>query len=114
MAAVAQLVEPRIVIPVVAGSSPVGRPIFRTLFPYNFVACDIRSFRRTMCTPQSLISCRLVVRENRFEKSGAGVESEPRRGLRKPRVHELDRDAAMRARREDPARPSGSIQCLAY
>ena len=28
MAAVAQLVEPRIVIPVVAGSSPVGRPIF--------------------------------------------------------------------------------------
>ena len=26
MAAVAQLVEPRIVIPVVAGSSPVGRP----------------------------------------------------------------------------------------
>jgi hypothetical protein len=28
MAAVAQLVEPRIVIPVVAGSSPVGRPNF--------------------------------------------------------------------------------------
>ncbi len=29
MVAVAQLVEPRIVIPVVAGSSPVGRPIFK-------------------------------------------------------------------------------------
>ncbi len=29
MVAVAQLVEPRIVIPVVAGSSPVGHPIFR-------------------------------------------------------------------------------------
>ncbi len=28
MAVVAQLVEPRIVIPVVAGSSPVNRPIF--------------------------------------------------------------------------------------
>ena len=27
MVAVAQLVEPRIVIPVVAGSSPVGHPI---------------------------------------------------------------------------------------
>ena len=31
LAAVAQLVEPRIVIPVVAGSSPVGRPIFLPL-----------------------------------------------------------------------------------
>ncbi|SQD76607.1 protein of unknown function [Moritella yayanosii] len=28
MAVVAQLVEPRIVIPVVAGSNPVSRPIF--------------------------------------------------------------------------------------
>ena len=28
MVAVAQLVEPRIVIPVVVGSSPIGHPIF--------------------------------------------------------------------------------------
>ena len=32
VAVVAQLVEPRIVIPVVAGSSPVDRPIFHTHF----------------------------------------------------------------------------------
>ena len=31
VAVVAQLVEPRIVIPVVAGSSPVDRPIYQTL-----------------------------------------------------------------------------------
>ena len=31
MADVAQLVEPRIVIPVVAGSNPVSRPIFLNL-----------------------------------------------------------------------------------
>ena len=34
MVAVAQLVEPRIVIPVVAGSSPVGRPIFTRAVVY--------------------------------------------------------------------------------
>jgi hypothetical protein len=32
VAVVAQLVEPRIVIPVVAGSSPVNRPILFFLF----------------------------------------------------------------------------------
>ena len=33
MVAVAQLVEPRFVVPVVAGSSPVGRPILPTEVP---------------------------------------------------------------------------------
>ena len=34
MVDVAQLVEPRIVIPVVAGSIPVVHPIFSLIFPY--------------------------------------------------------------------------------
>lgn len=38
MVVVAQLVEPRIVVPVVAGSSPVYHPIFFRLT--LFVACE--------------------------------------------------------------------------
>ena len=35
MVAIAQLVEPRIVIPVVEGSSPFSHPIFTLLAPTN-------------------------------------------------------------------------------
>ena len=35
MVAIAQLVEPRIVIPVVEGSSPFSHPIFNLLVPTN-------------------------------------------------------------------------------
>ena len=46
MAVVAQLVEPRVVIPVVVGSSPISRPIFFYIFllttfskPYRALLC---------------------------------------------------------------------------
>ena len=46
--AVAQLVESRIVIPAVVGSSPIGHPIFKAdlLKLFDFVRADTKHFRR--------------------------------------------------------------------
>ena len=45
MAVVAQLVEPRVVISVVVGSSPISRPIF-LLYPFCLYSI-LKSFKKT-------------------------------------------------------------------
>ena len=49
MADVAQLVEPRFVVPVVVGSSPIVRPIIRFLYKRIFFIDD-RSLRARSCS----------------------------------------------------------------
>ena len=52
MAAVAQLVEPRIVIPVVVGSSPISRPTSPPLVnPYIFLNIFYFEFQDFSLTP---------------------------------------------------------------
>ncbi len=49
MVSVAQLVEPRIVIPVVVGSSPIVHPIFCTVIRfYRRVTCNARFLRPSL------------------------------------------------------------------
>ena len=42
MVGVAQLVEPRIVIPVVVGSSPIVHPIFLNIYMFELIKLEIR------------------------------------------------------------------------
>jgi hypothetical protein len=55
MVDVAQLVEPRIVIPVVAGSSPVVHPLFQTRY---FQIRFRQNLAKNGCLPQGASSIR--------------------------------------------------------
>ncbi len=74
MVAIAQLVEHWIVIPGVAGSTPVGHPIFYTSeFPFLVRQISSRSVGVAPATPPSLVSICLPEIENWEEKNFFGV-----------------------------------------
>lgn len=59
MVAVAQLVEPRIVIPVVVGSSPISHPSFFSLyFPLAIIS---KAFDTNAFSGYSIVACILIL-----------------------------------------------------